>query len=121
MKKQVLSLVALGLLFAAPALAADGDATKGAATFKAKCTMCHAPDQNKVGPKLMGVVGRKAGSLPDYTYSSSLKASGLSWDAANLDKWLSGPMAFIPGVKMPIKLDNPQDRADVIAYLNTLK
>jgi cytochrome c len=111
----------LGLFFAVAAQAADGDATKGAAIYKAKCAMCHAPDQNKIGPKSAGVVGRKAGSLPDYTYSTALKASGQTWDVASLDKWLTGPSALVPGTKMAFKLPEAQDRADVIAYLGTLK
>jgi len=110
----------LGLLLAVPAKADEGDATKGGQIFRSKCMMCHAPDQNKVGPKLGGVVGRKAGSVTDYTYSSGLKAKGQIWDAAALDKWLTGPSAQVSGTKMTFKLDNPQDRANVIAYLKTL-
>lgn len=82
--------------------------------------MCHAPDQNKVGPKLGGVIGRKAGSVADYNYSPGLKAKDWVWDAAMVDKWLTGPSALVPRTKMTFKLDNPQDRANVIAYLKTL-
>jgi len=120
MKTTAFSLLALSLCAALPAYASDGDATKGALVYKTKCAMCHASDQNKIGPKSAGLIGRKAGSLPDYTYSAALKASSITWDDANLDKWLSGPSALVPGTKMAFKLDNPQDRADVIAYLRTL-
>ena len=111
------------LMFAAlnPAHAA-GDATKGATLYKGKCSVCHAPDQNRVGPKSAGVVGRKAGSLPDFAgYSSALKASGIVWDEATLDKWLSGPSQLVPGTKMAFKDGDAQERADIIAYLKTLK
>ena len=101
MKKQVLSLVALGLLFAAPALAADGDATKGAATFKAKCTMCHAPDQNKVGPKLMGVVGRKVGTREDYRYSAPMSRASFVWDEQKLKAYIHDPQSTVKGTRMP--------------------
>jgi cytochrome c len=119
MNKLVLALAAFGVLVAAPAFAA-GDAAKGAVIYKTKCMMCHMPDANKIGPKSAGVVGRKAGSLADFNYSPALKASGLTWDDATLDKWLTGPSALVPGTKMAFKLDAPQDRADVIAYLKTL-
>ncbi|MGB9152165.1 MAG: c-type cytochrome [Alphaproteobacteria bacterium] len=120
MKKHLPTVLALGLLLAVPAHAADGDATTGANLFKTRCAICHTPDQNRVGPKLGGVFGRKAGAISDYSYSSALKASGLTWDAATLDKWLTGPAVLVSGTKMALKLDNPQDRADIIAYLKTL-
>ena len=61
--------------------------------------------------------GRKAGSLPDYPYSDALKSSNIVWNEETLDKWLTDPQTFVPGVKMFFHLDNAQDRADVIAYL----
>lgn len=115
------SLLMIILALAAPAYAyAEGDATKGAVIYKTKCGICHMPNKNMVGPRSAGVIGRKAGSLPDYTYSSALKAAGFTWDEAHLDKWLAGPSALVPGTKMAYHLDAPQDRADVIAYLKTL-
>ena len=70
-----------------------------------------------MGPRHRGVVGRRAGSVADYNYSAALKNSGLTWDEATLDRWLTNPSALVPGTKMFFKLDSPQDRADVIAYL----
>ena len=61
--------------------------------------------------------GRKAGSLPDYDYSEALKSANITWNEETLDKWLTDPQALVPGAKMFFHLDNPQDRADVIAYL----
>ena len=77
---------------------------------------CHSLDKNDVGPRHRGVYGRKAGSLPDYGYSDALKSSTIVWNEETLDKWLTDPQAFVPGVKMFFHLDSAQDRADVIAY-----
>ena len=78
---------------------------------------CHSLDDNDVGPKHRAVVGRRAGTVPDYAYSSALKASGLTWSPANLDRWLTNPQALVPGAKMYFSIPNPQSRADLIAYL----
>ena len=58
-----------------------------------------------------------ARSPPDYSYSDALKSSNIVWNEETLDKWLTDPQAFVPGVRMFFHLDSPQDRADVIAYL----
>jgi cytochrome c len=98
-----------------------GNADKGNAVFRANCAMCHSLIQNKVGPRLGGVAGRKAGILPDYSYSLGLKNLGLVWDDANLDRWLAGPASVVADTKMPLKLVSAQDRADVIAYLKAAR
>ena len=95
---------------------AAGDATRGKALYQA-CAACHSIDENDVGPKHRGVVGRRAGSVADYGYSAALKASGITWDEATLDRWLVNPSALVPGTKMFFKIDDPQARADLIAYL----
>jgi cytochrome c len=100
--------------------AAPGNPASGEALFKSRCATCHSMAQNKVGPRLSGVVGRPAGALPDYNYSLALKKSGLIWDAATLDRWLANPPALVSGTKMLLKLDNIQDRADLTAYLKTM-
>jgi cytochrome c len=93
-----------------------GDAARGEALYEA-CQDCHSLDKNDVGPRHRGVFGRKAASLPDYDYSDALKSANIVWNAETLDKWLTDPQAVAPGAKMFFHLDNPQDRADVIAYL----
>ncbi len=111
------------LLAATPALAA-GDAAAGEAIFKAKCSICHTnvEGKNKIGPSLWAVVGRKAGSLPGYNYSDAMKNANRTWDATTLDAYLTNPRQNIPGVKMLfVGLPNADDRANVIAYLSTLK
>ena len=97
-----------------------GNAVHGKDLYQ-QCTSCHSIDENDIGPKHRGVVGRKAGTAADYAYSPALQSSGIVWDAANLDRWLTNPSAMVPGTKMYFLLKNPQDRADIIAYLNELK
>ena len=93
-----------------------GDAGHGETLYEA-CQDCHSLDKNDVGPRHRGVFGRKAASLPDYDYSDALKSANIVWNEETLDKWLTDPQAVAPGAKMFFHLDNPQDRADVIAYL----
>jgi cytochrome c oxidase assembly protein subunit 11 len=93
------------------------DPVEGKALFAEQCTACHALDTNKFGPRLGGVFGRRAGSAAGYTYSAALKDSGLTWDADNLNRWLSGPQKFLPGVKMPVRVPDPIARRNIIAYL----
>jgi cytochrome c len=97
-----------------------GDPAHGKVLYQA-CEACHSIDANDVGPKHRGVVGRRAGGINDYAYSSALKASSFTWDEAMLDKWLTNPSALVPGTKMFFKIDDPQSRADIIAYLEEQK
>lgn len=108
------------LALASAAQAETGDAGRGQTVYE-RCEGCHSPDANRVGPMHRGVVGRKAGSLPDYNYSQGLRAAGFVWTDELLDKWLINPQALVPGAKMGFRLADPQERADVIAYLETLK
>jgi cytochrome c len=93
-----------------------GDTARGETLCEA-CQDRHSLDKNDVGPRHPGVFGRKAASLPDYDYSDALKSANIVWNEETLDKWLTDPQAVAPGAKMFFHLDNPQDRADVIAYL----
>ena len=97
-----------------------GDPGRGKNLYQG-CQACHSIEDNDLGPRHRGVVGRHAGSVADYNYSQALKSSGLTWDAATLDRWLTNPSALVPGTKMYFKLDDPQARADVIAFLGQLK
>ncbi len=109
----------------AAAVAVVGDATKGEAIF-AKCKACHTIDPgvpNGIGPNLYAVAGEKvAGDRGGYAFSDALKGKGGVWDDATLDAWLLSPAKFAPGTKMTFAgLPDAQQRADVIAYLNTKK
>lgn len=102
---------------------AAGDPAKGKALFDAQCSLCHsATTEEGAAPSLKGVVGRKAGGDPGFpAYTKALKGSGLTWTTANLEAFLSGPSKMVPGTAMPITLGKLQDRANVIAYLASLK
>ncbi len=78
---------------------------------------CHSLDDNDVGPAHRGVVGRNAGTVPDYAYSAALKAAGITWTPDMLDRWLAGPQKLVPGAKMYFAVPDAQSRADLIAYL----
>ena len=100
--------------------AKQGDPAHGKTLYQS-CEACHSIEDNDVGPKHRGVVGRKAGSVAGYVYSPALKASGITWDENTLDTWLVNPSALVPGTKMFYKIDDPQARADIIAYLKEQK
>lgn len=93
-----------------------GDPVHGKTVYQI-CMGCHSLDEDDVGPRHRGVVGRTAGSVPGYAYSPALKNSHIVWDRDNLDRWLTSPQGLVPGVKMFFALPSAQDRADVIAYL----
>jgi cytochrome c len=97
-----------------------GDPVRGKSLYQG-CESCHSIDENDVGPKHRGVVGRKAASIKDYAYSGALKNSGITWDEASLDRWLINPSAMVPGTKMFFRIDDAQSRADLIAYLRQQK
>jgi cytochrome c len=106
---------------AAPAAAQDAGA--GQAVFKSQCSICHsgAAGKNMTGPSLFDIVGRKAGQVAGFHYSDANKNSGLTWDAATLDKYLTSPKDVVPHTIMayPGLKDGPK-RANLIAYLATL-
>ncbi|MGV1789344.1 c-type cytochrome [Rhizobium sp. A37_96] len=120
---KLLSLIPLVIALASASSAlADGDAIAGAAVFK-RCGACHtatAPE-NRVGPSLMGVVGRPVASVPDYSYSPAMRAFGADgkvWDEALLRKYLPAPQFLVKGTRMTFPgLKSDKDLDNVIAYL----
>ena len=112
-------MIAVGLTAAmalcGPAHAA-GDAGRGEQIYHG-CQDCHSLDDNEVGPKHRGVFGRKAGAVEGYNYSAALRNSNVVWTAEALDQWLTNPSKMVPGTKMFFKLNRPEDREDVIKYL----
>ncbi len=102
---------------------ADGDPAAGQVVFH-KCAVCHSPKQgeNKVGPSLYGVVGRPSHSIASYNYSTAMAGYNVTWDKPTLDHYLVNPRGVVSGTKMIFAgLKSDQDRANVIAYLGTLK
>lgn len=96
--------------------AVAGDAARGKLVFEKRCAGCHAMDNNREGPRLAGVYGRRAGSVPGYEYSAGLKKSGVTWNDATLEKWLTDPENIAPDTTMEFHVPKAQERADVIAY-----
>ena len=104
-------------------LLAAADPAKGEQVFK-KCTACHTINQggaNGTGPNLWGVMGSAIGKhAPGFAYSPSLAGKGGNWDWENMSQWLKSPRDFAPGTKMTFAgLGKPEDRANLLAYLNT--
>jgi cytochrome c len=106
-----------------PNLLAAADPAKGEALF-AKCKACHTIDQggaNGIGPNLWGTMGEPIGKgKGGYPFSADLAGHGGNWDFASMDAWLTSPKKFASGTKMSFAgLSNPEDRANVIVYLNS--
>ena len=118
-------MAALLLAGASLAVHAAGDAKRGAQVFDDECSDCHtstAGGKNGKGPALFGLVGRSAGSVAGYDYSEANKASHFVWTAEQLEAYLPNPKGAIPGTKMRYSgLKDAAERADVIAFLQTLK
>ena len=115
------------LLMAAAAIALAGtaqaqDVNVGKAAF-AQCAACHSIDgSNGVGPSLKGIDGRKAGAFPGFRFSRAMKNAKRTWDSKTLDAYLADPQKAIPGNVMPFSgVADAKQRADLIAYLHTLK
>ncbi len=102
-----------------------GDAVLGQKLFQRKCAGCHTAQKgatNRIGPNLWGIVGRMRASATGFRYSPALKALGGVWSAADINRFIAKPRAFVPGTKMGFSgLKKDQDRANVVAYLGTLK
>lgn len=110
-----------GLLTLAPAAAFAQPSplvAEGEMLYAGKCGGCHSLDQNRVGPKHRGVVGRKVASVPDYDYSPAIKKLGGVWTPERIDQWLQGPQAMAPGAKMFFKVTDAAQRKAIIAYLS---
>jgi cytochrome c len=99
------------------------EAQEGRAVFQTNCAVCHTiqPNRSLIGPSLFGVVNRPAGQMPGFHYSEANKRSGLTWDKATLDRYLAAPRQVVPGTSMTFPgLKDPSQRAEVIAFLETL-
>jgi cytochrome c len=94
-----------------------GDADRGKLLFERRCTGCHSLDQDKEGPRLRGVYGRKAGTVTGFSYSTSLRSSNLTWNDELLAKWLTDTESVVPDNDMSFHVPNADDRADIIRYL----
>ncbi len=121
--KKFLAFIATAafLALAGQSDAIAADVAKGEKVFK-KCKACHNVDneKNKVGPHLVGIMGRKAGTLEGYKYSKAMKGSDLVWDETTLSDFLEKPKKFMKGTKMAFPgLKKQEDRDNVIEYMKS--
>lgn len=117
MRNQMM-IAATTLILAMPAWAQDGQTE-----FNNACRTCHTAKtgDNRLGPSLAGVMGRKAGSLEGFAYSDSMKSSGVTWDEATLDKFIADPESVVRGNRMkPFGgIADPASRSAIVAYLKS--
>jgi cytochrome c len=115
--------VAAGIVLTVPARAAD--TAEGEKIFKRVCGACHintADGPKRLGPTLFGVIGRHSSSVEGFRYSEANKKANVTWTPDVLDKYLADPRAMVPGTTMAFAgLKKPEERQDIIAYLQTLK
>jgi cytochrome c len=121
-------LLVLAAALVTPAVIAAGkaDAENGKTIFSQRCGICHAvnnePGAPVMGPTMVGVFGRKAGTYKEFPmYTEAMKAYGKKWNAKTLDAFLANPLTAMPGTAMTMMLPDDKERADVVAYLKTLK
>jgi cytochrome c len=116
---QVMLGVALVTLASGSVLAQEGDPAAGEKVFN-KCKACHVLDEekNRVGPYLLGVIGRPAGSVEGFTYSSAMKESGIVWDEQTIGEYVADPKGYVPGNRMAFPgLKKEEDITNLLAYL----
>lgn len=109
---------------AAAALPTAVAAQEGDVVFRRQCSTCHATQagQNKIGPSMSGIVGRKAAEVPGFQYSDAMKGSNITWTDDVLAKYIADPKAVVPGGKMVFAgLKKAEDVQAVIEYMKTLK
>jgi cytochrome c len=118
-----LRLVVAALVVVQSAATVRADEVADGQSAFAACSACHSIDgKDGLGPHLNGVIGRKSGSVAGFNYSPAMKRADIVWDAQNLEKFLADPQQDVPGNRMPFSgLSDATKRADIAAYLGTLK
>lgn len=113
----------LASMLLAPGPASAQDVAAGERLFRQRCIACHTVQagQNRIGPHLSGVVGRKAGSVQGAPYSQAMRNLDVTWNAAELARYLANPTALVPGTTMAISVPNAAERDNIVAYLQSLK
>ena len=95
----------------------------GKIMFEQRCESCHAddPERKAYGPSLLGVVGRKAGSLEGFDYSEAMKKSGITWNLDALRAWMADNQDFMPGTRMRhVSIHDKAEQDFLLAYINSL-
>lgn len=113
----LVGVMLMGLGTALAAGSSTGDAIRGKAIYS-RCLACHALAYDRTGPRHCGLFGRKAGSVPGFSYSKAMKNANIVWDEKTLNTFLTAPMKAVPGTSMGYAgIPDPQERSDLIAYL----
>ena len=118
----IAALSGMSCLFASPAALAQGaDDASGQQAFNNACRTCHMVREgdNRLGPNLHKIIGRKAGSLPGYGFSSAMKEAGFVWDEEKLDRFMANPDEIVPGNNMKPYggLASDEERKKIVAFL----
>ena len=110
------------LLALAPSQQSAAGPAEGRRYFAANCAGCHSTSrgENRTGPSLVRIMGRKSGTAPGYNYSPGLKAANITWNSESLDSWLQKPTNDVHTTRMMISVRSRTDRQNLIAYLHTL-
>lgn len=124
-KNMAMAIVALAMVGWTGAASAAGNPAEGDKVFKRVCSVCHIATKDgpkRLGPSLSGVIGRKSGSVDGFRYSEANKNANIVWSEETLDPYLADPKKIVPGTTMAFAgVKKPEERADLIAYLATLK
>lgn len=125
MKRLMMTAIAAAISMGAATHAyAAGDATHGSKVYEEECADCHSVKEgkNKKGPSFFNLVGRKSATIDDFQYSDAMKAKNVTWTPENISDYIKAPKKSVPGGKMKYDgLEDEKARADVIAFLATLK
>jgi cytochrome c len=117
-------IAAVCAIYPTPSPSSSADVESGQLVFNNACRTCHTTNKgdNRLGPNLYKIVGRKAGSLPNYAYSSAMKGADFIWDEAKLNRFIANPDEMVPGNSMKPYggLASAEDRDKVIAFLRSL-
>jgi cytochrome c2 len=123
LRRLLRALPLLAVAFAS-AFAADESTSPGRKIYESRCVSCHEgapPSTATLGPSLVGIFGKKAGSGDSGVHSRALAESGIVWSRSSLKRYLSDPGRAVPGTIMPMRVENPKELEDLLNYLETLR
>lgn len=115
--------LSLGGVLSSISVRAASDAAVGKQIYDTRCLGCHGDEKTAgtIGPSLVGIVGRKAGTGESGVHSRALMESGIRWDEASLRRFLAAPSKQVPGTIMPVSVSDPQQIDDLLAYLRMIR
>ncbi len=119
----MVTALSLGGVLSSISVRAASDAAVGKQIYDTRCLGCHGDENTAgtIGPSLVGIVGRKAGTGESGVHSRALMESGIRWDEASLRRFLAAPSKQVPGTIMPVSVSDPQQIDDLLAYLRMIR